>query len=103
MVLLQKLAVTSLERTGGSVFLPLHQRREYAADDRSEVAWHQETNALVFEESVSRRTLFTVEAPRDCHVLRYEDDIQPPQKNKHWKDCELVLTFPWRRGRPRIW
>jgi len=102
MVLLQKLAVTSLERTGGAVFLPLHHRREYAADDRSEVVWHQEANALVFEESVSRRTLFTVEgsgvAVASC-VTR--DDIQPPQKNKHWKDCELVLTFPLTKGQTK--
>lgn len=102
MVLLQKLAVTSLERTGGSVFLPLHHRREYAADDRSEVVWHQEANALVFEESVSRRTLFTVEGSgltvTSC-ITR--DDIQPPQKNKHWKDCELVLTFPLTKGQTK--
>jgi hypothetical protein len=102
MVLLQKLAVTSLEREGGSVFLPLHHRREYAGDDRSEVAWHQEANALVFEETESRRTLFTVEGSgvtvASC-VTR--DDIQPPQKNKHWKDCELVLTFPLTKGQTK--
>jgi hypothetical protein len=102
MVLLQKVAVTSLERDGGSVYLPLHQRREYAADDRSQVVWHQEANALVFEETESRRTLFTVEGSgvivASC-VTR--DDIQPPQKNKHWKDCELVLTFPLNKGQTK--
>ncbi len=101
MVLLQKLAVTSLEREGGSVYLPLHHRREYGASDRSEVAWHQEANAFVFEENVSRRTLFTVEGSgltvASC-VTR--DDIQPPQ-NKHWKDCELVLTFPLNKGQTK--
>ncbi len=102
MVLLQKLTVTSLEKEGGSVYLPLHQRREYGAGDVSGVAWHQEANALVFEETESRRTLFTVEGSgaivASC-VTR--DDVQPPQKNKHWKDCELVLTFPLNKGQTK--
>jgi hypothetical protein len=102
MVLLQKVAVTSLERDGGSVYLPLHQRREYAADDRSQVVWHQEANALVFEETESRRTLFTVEGSGVIVVSCVtRDDIQPPQKNKHWKDCELVLTFPLTKGQTK--
>jgi len=102
MVLLQKLAVTSLERDGGSAILPLHHRREYGGSDISEVLWHPEANALVFEESLSRRTLFTVEGSGVTVVSCVtRDDIQPPQRDKHWKDCELVLTFPLTKGQTK--
>jgi hypothetical protein len=94
MVLLQKVTVTNLEKTGGSGLLKMHHRREYGASDTSEVAWQQEGDAILFEESVSRRVLFAVEAPgltvASC-ITR--DDGPPPQKGKHWKDCEVMLTF----------
>ncbi|MCX5646193.1 MAG: hypothetical protein NTZ17_16155 [Phycisphaerae bacterium] len=94
MVLLQKVTVTNLEKTGGSGLLKMHHRRQYGASDTSKVAWRQEGDAILFEESLSRRVLFVVEAPgltvASC-VTR--EDGPPPQKDKHWKDCEAVLTF----------
>jgi hypothetical protein len=94
MVLLQKITMTNLERAGGSASLSIHHRREYGAGDTSEVVWRQEGDGIAFEESVSRRTLFAVEGSgltvASC-VTR--DDGPQPQKDKHWKDCEVVLRF----------
>jgi len=94
MVLLQKVTMTRPERTDRSASLKLHHRREYGASDFSVVAWRQEGKALLFEESNSRRVLFAVEGSgltvASC-VTR--EDAPPPQKNKHWKDCAVVLTF----------
>jgi hypothetical protein len=94
MVLLQKVMVTNLQRDAGSGSVTIHHRREYGASDTSQVAWQQESNVISFEENVSRRTLFAVEGPgltvASC-VTR--DDAPPSPKDKHWKDCEVVLTF----------
>jgi hypothetical protein len=94
MVLLQKITVTHLRRDAGTASVTIHHRREYGASDTSQVAWQEEGNVILFEENVSRRTLFAVEAPgltvASC-VTR--DDTPQPQKEKHWKDCEVVVTF----------
>jgi hypothetical protein len=99
MVLLEKLTVTNLNREAGSGSVTIHHRREYGASDTSEVAWRQEGQAVLFEESGSRRTLFAVEGPgltvASCTT---RDDGPPPQRNKHWKDCETVLTFAVAKG-----
>jgi hypothetical protein len=97
MVLLQKLAVTSLERTGLGV-LPLHHRREYppttgpVARTPGQCPCLQETERARCLRSKVRLTVTS------C-VTR--DDVQPPQKNKHWKDCELLLTFPLTKGQTK--
>jgi hypothetical protein len=94
MVLLQKVKVTNLEKSGGSGLLKVHHRRQYGASDTSEVVWRQEGDAILFEESASRRVLFAVEAPglTVASCVTREDGPWPPQ-DKHWKDCEAVLTF----------
>ena len=94
MVLLQKLTATNLQRDTSSVSVTLHYRREYGASDRSVVAWRQEGDAILFEEDTSRRVLFAVEGSRlaVASCVTREDGPLPP-KDKHWKDCEVVLTF----------
>ncbi|MBM4026289.1 MAG: hypothetical protein FJ280_12940 [Planctomycetes bacterium] len=99
MVLLQKVTLTNRERTDGAAVLKFRQRREYGARDLAEVVWRQEGNTILFEENTSRRVLFAAQgsgfAITSCTT---RDDVPQPRENKHWRDCEVVLTFGLARG-----
>lgn len=99
MVLMEKLTVTNLSRTDGAGSVIIHHRREVGASDRGEVGWRPEEGGLVFEDSVSRRAFFAVAGagltPVSCTTR--EDGPLPP-RDKHWRDCEVVLTFGLTRG-----
>ncbi len=99
MVLLQKLTVTNVLRDSGSGSVTLRHRRQYGASDVSHVVWRQEGDTILFEENVSHRVLFAVAGSgltvASC-VTRV--DAPPPQKDKHWKDGEVVLAFRVAKG-----
>jgi hypothetical protein len=92
MVLLQKVMVTNLRRDSGSASVTLHHRRQYSAGDTSYVAWRQEGDTILFEENTSHRVLFAV-AGSDLAIASCVTRAEAPQQGKHWRDCEVVLTF----------
>jgi len=92
MVLMQKVAVTRAQGGAGTVSVTVHHRREFASSDTSEMVWRREGDAILFEEGVSNQVLFSVQGS-GLTVTSCVTRNEAPQKEKHWKECEIVLTF----------
>jgi len=101
MVLLQKVTLTNREKANGSIFFVMHHRREYASTDFSEVQWRPEGGTILFEESLSRRTLFALEGDGLTVASCRTRPDGPPRQGKHWKDCEVVLAFGISQGQSK--
>ena len=102
MVLLQKLAVTRTQAGSGPIRLRMHHRREFPAEDGSEIGWRREGDVLLFEASATSRVLFAVEGPdltvASCVTNR---DASQSEKDRNWRECEVTLTFELAEGETR--
>ncbi len=99
MVLLQKLAVTRTKAGSRPVRLRMHHRREFPSAGDFEIVWRREGDVLLFEESATSRVLFAVEGSgltvASCVTKR---DVSQSEKDRDWRECEVVLTFELAAG-----